>query len=85
MCVCVQLLSCIELFVTPWPVACQAPLFMGFPKARILEWVAISSFRGYSQPRNRTGISCIDRQILYHCATWEAYRKWIVTEPDTLL
>ena len=32
MSVCVQSLSCIELFVTPWPVACQAPLFMGFPR-----------------------------------------------------
>ena len=26
----------------PWPVACQAPLSMGFSQARILEWVAIS-------------------------------------------
>ena len=29
--------------VMPWTVARQAPLSMGFPKARILEWVAISS------------------------------------------
>ena len=28
-------------------------------QARILEWVAISSSRGYSQPRNRTQISSI--------------------------
>ena len=41
---------------------------------RILEWVAISSSRGSSQPRNWTRvsyISCIGRWILYHCATWE--------------
>ena len=24
-------LSCIQLFAAPWTVACQAPLFMGFP------------------------------------------------------
>ena len=27
-------------FVTPWTVACQAPLSMGILQARILEWVA---------------------------------------------
>ena len=26
---------------TPWPVALQAPLSMGFPQTRILEWGAI--------------------------------------------
>ena len=30
MCVCV--LSCIQLFETPWTVAHQAPLSMGFPR-----------------------------------------------------
>ena len=27
---CAQLLSCVQLFATPWTVACQAPLSMGF-------------------------------------------------------
>ena len=31
MCVHVQSLNCIQLFATPWTVACQAPLSMGFP------------------------------------------------------
>ena len=30
------------------------------------------SSRGSPQPRDRTQISCIGRQILYHQATWEA-------------
>ena len=30
--VCAQLLSRVQLFVTPWTVACQAPLSTGFPK-----------------------------------------------------
>ena len=29
-----------DSFVTPWPVAHQAPLSMGFFQPRILEWVA---------------------------------------------
>ena len=43
----------------------------GVFQARILEWVAISYFRGSSPPRDATPISCIscvNRQILYHCA-----------------
>ena len=27
-----QLLSHVQLFVTPWTVACNPPLFMGFPR-----------------------------------------------------
>ena len=48
----------------------------GIFQARTLEWVAISFSRGSSCPRDWTCIfwvSCIDREILYHCATWEAY------------
>ena len=43
-------------------------------QARILEWVAMPSSRGSSQPRNETWISlisCIDRWVLYHWVTWE--------------
>ena len=41
---------------------------------RILEWLAISSSRGSSQPRDQTHVSCISctgRWILYRCATWD--------------
>ena len=31
----------------------------GILQARILEWVAFPFSRGYSQPRDRTGVSCI--------------------------
>ena len=44
-------------------------------QARILEWVAISSSRGSSWPRDPTWVSCISRWILYHWATWET-NKW---------
>ena len=39
---------------------------MGFPKAGILEWVAISFCRGSCGPRDRTRVSRHCRQILYH-------------------
>ena len=43
----------------PWTAACQAPLSMGILQARILEWVAMPSSRGSSQPRDQTHVSCI--------------------------
>ena len=51
---CAQSLSCVQLFVTPWTVACQARLSMGILQVRILEWVAMPSSRGSSQPRSPT-------------------------------
>ena len=47
----------------------------GILQARKLEWVAITSSRGSSQPRDQTCTfcdSCIGRLILHHWATWEA-------------
>ena len=46
--------------MTPWTIACQAPLSMGILQARILEWVAMPSSRGL----NPGLLHC--RQILYH-------------------
>ena len=44
----------------------------GILRTRTLEWVAILSSRGSSQPRDQTCISCISRSVLYHGATGEA-------------
>ena len=43
----------------------------GISQARILERVAISSFRRSYQPRDRTHISCIGRQIFFFFLTTE--------------
>ena len=54
-----------RLLLCPWD----------FP-ARILEQVAISSFRGPPRSRDQIHISCsscIGRQILYHLNPWEAH------------
>ena len=49
-----SLLSRVHLFVIPWSVAS----FHKVPQARVLEWVAIPFFRGSSQPKDRTWVSC---------------------------
>ena len=40
-------------------------------QTRILEWVVISFSRRSSWPRDWICVSCIGRQILYNCPTWE--------------
>ena len=55
------LLNCfsrVQLCLTLWLVARQASVH-GILQARILEWVAMPSSRGSSQPRNETQVSCI--------------------------
>ena len=59
MCVCV--LHCVRLFVTPWTVAHQASLFHGTFQVRILERDAICYFSGPSNPRIIACVSCIGR------------------------
>ena len=47
----------------------------GIFQARTLEQDAIFYSKGSSRPRDQTHVSwvsCIGRQVLYHCATWEA-------------
>ena len=46
-------------FVTPWTAAPQALLPLGILQVRILEWVAMPSARGSSQPRDPTQVSQI--------------------------
>ena len=55
-------------------------------QARILEWVAFYLLQGIfpTQGLNSclllTRISCVGRQILHHCTTWEALtnRAWVI-------
>ena len=69
--VCLVTQLCPTLY-DPWTVACQAPLSMGILQARILEWVAMSSFRGSSQPRDRTQVSRIAGRFFTSWVTREA-------------
>ena len=87
---CLYLLSHVWLFASPWTAACQAPLFMVFFHARILEWGVISYSRGTSCPRNLTHVSCISwigRGIPYHChlGSPDKCKKWHYKHIDRIL
>ena len=60
--------SCPTL-VTPWIVAIQAPLFLGFPRQEYWSGLPFPSPGESSWPRDWTCVPCIGRQILYHWAT----------------
>ena len=74
------MLSCLVMYVSlrpPWTVALQAPLSMEFSR----QWSGLpfpspgDLPNPEIEPRDQTHvswISCIGKQILYHCTTWEA-------------
>ena len=67
------------------PMDCSLPgsSVYGDLQARILEWVAISSSRRSSWPRDWTRISCIGRWAFYHWATRKALYIYIHTHTYT--
>ena len=81
-CVCVHMrvseciLSCVQLFVTPWTVAHQALLSMGFPRQEYWSGPPLPPLADLPDPgmerESPACLSCDCRHILYHCATWEA-------------
>ena len=82
-CVCVHVHTCartlshVQLFVTPWTVACQAPLSMKFSRQEYWNGLPLPSPGKESipgsgtKPKSPAHISCIGSWILTHCATWE--------------
>ena len=73
--------SCLIL-CGPMDYSPPGPSVLGILKD-ILEWVAISFFRGSSQPRNWTCISFFGRQILYCWVTSEATKVWTHCDPSS--
>ena len=68
------MLGRVQLVATPWTVAQQAHLSMKFSRQGYWRGCYFL-FQEIFSPRDRTRISCIScigRQILYHCTTWEA-------------
>ena len=51
--------SSVQLFATPMDCSLPGSSVHGILWAAILEWVAMSSSRGFSQPRNWNQVSCI--------------------------
>ena len=55
----VKLLSCVQLFATPWTVAHQAPLSMGFSRQEYWSGLPLPSPGDIPDTRDRTQVSCI--------------------------
>ena len=72
---CAKSLSHVWPFATLWTVAHQALLSMGILQARILEWVAMPSSRGSSQPKDRAQVSCIAGRFFTVWATDKLLRR----------
>ena len=88
--ICVNFVSVVELLShvrlkEPLDCSLPGPSVHGVLQARILEWVASSSSRGTSSPRDWTGVSCLGRWILYHWATREAlpWPKTFLSEKES--
>ena len=60
---CVWSLSRVRLFGTSRTAACQPPLSIKILQKRILEWVAMASSRGSSQPRDQPQVSRTARKF----------------------
>ena len=77
----VQSLNHVQLFVTPWTLAHQAPLSMGFPRQEYWSGLLFPPPGGSSWPRDGTScVSCIGRRILYH---WETFSVIKLTSNKT--
>ena len=62
-------------FVSPWTVAHQSSLSVGFPRQGYWSGLPFPFQGGSSWPTDQICISWTDRQILYHWATREVH-KW---------
>ena len=83
-CVCAQSLQMCPTLCDSMKCSPPGSSVHGIPQAGILEWVAMSSSRGSSPPRNQTWVSCIGRQVLYSWATREAF-IWQCIQPIHVL
>ena len=81
--VCACVLSCFMSDLCA-PVVCSPPASSvhGIPRARILEWVAISSSRGSSWPRDWIQVSCVGRweslPLSRQGSFWMPVKRWSV-------
>jgi len=68
----------LQLFVTTWTVAHQAPLSTEILQPRDQKWVAMASCRGFSQARDQTQVSHIAGGCFTIWTAWEAQvPKWL--------
>ena len=71
----VSYFSHVRLFVTPWTVACQSPLSMGFSRQEYWSGLSCPPPGESSWPKDQTHVSCVSciaGRFFTHWATWEA-------------
>ena len=66
-------LSHARLFVTPWTVAHQAPLTMEFSRQEYWNVLPAPSLWDLPNPGIEPTSPALERRILYHRTTWEAW------------
>ena len=75
-----SLFSCVQLFATPWTVACQAPLSMGFPRQEYWSGLPCPTPGDLpnpgTDPLSLMSPALADR-FFTTSATWEAHDKHI--------
>ena len=71
--VCACIVSRVWLFVTWSTIVCQAPLSTEFSKQEYWRRLPFSTLTCWLRDQTYVScVSCLGRQILYHCVTWEA-------------
>ena len=67
-----QLLSHVQIFVTPWDCSPPGSSVHGISQARTLDWVSISSSRGSTWPRDQIPSSALQADSL----PWASWEVW---------
>ena len=76
---CLVIQSCPTL-CDPMDGSLPGPSVRGILQARILEWVAVLSFRGSSQPRDQTQVSRVAGGFFTLWATREAHKQHLIQQ-----
>ena len=75
LCACAQLFSCIWLFVTPWTIAWESPLFIGFPRQEYMSGLPFPPPGDYDSQRIKPMclvFPALAGRFFYNWATREA-------------
>ena len=77
---CAQMLSCVRLFATPWTVAHQAPLSMGFSRQEYWNGLPFLSPGDHSDPEMESVSPALAGRFFTTSATWEALSNIVIAK-----
>ena len=70
-------LCCVQLFVTPWTVACQVPLFLELTRQEYLSGLSFPTPGDPSDPGIEPISPALASRFFTTSATWEAPINWL--------